>query len=421
MIHIQQLLPGVTLRCCRDTRFKQSCMSVQFVRPMCAEEAAMNALIPAVLLRGCEPYPDLQAISRRSEELYGADFSMILRRVGDCQTTGLCFGIMEDRFAIGEDHVLSSAVEFLGQLLLEPLTENGGFRQDYVQSEKQNLCQYLQSQLSNKQHYALMRLYDLMCQGDSYSVPRMGTEEQVEQTDPRGLYDHYQKILRESPVEIFYVGSAAPEEVAPLVKAIFEKIPRDFRPAPAHRDLTPSEGSHESEVMDIRQGKLCMGFTTPITHRREDFVAMAALNAILGGTMTSKLFMVIREQMSLCYSIHSQYMSAKGLLVVCAGIDFDKEDLTRREILNQLEACRKGQITPQEMTAAREALTHGLKVVWDSPGAIENFFATRGITDMILDYEGYCEAVRELTMEQVAAAAGTVSLHSSFFLKGETQ
>ena len=50
MIQIFPLLPGVELRCFRDARFKQGCLSVQLVRPMAAEEGAMNSLLPAVLL-----------------------------------------------------------------------------------------------------------------------------------------------------------------------------------------------------------------------------------------------------------------------------------------------------------------------------------------------------------------------------------
>ena len=52
MIETRSLLPGVTLRACRDTRFKQGCLSFQLVRPMSAGEAAKNALLPSVLLRG---------------------------------------------------------------------------------------------------------------------------------------------------------------------------------------------------------------------------------------------------------------------------------------------------------------------------------------------------------------------------------
>ena len=50
MITTIELMSGVTLRCFADNRFKQGCLSFAMIRPMCAEEAALNALIPAVLL-----------------------------------------------------------------------------------------------------------------------------------------------------------------------------------------------------------------------------------------------------------------------------------------------------------------------------------------------------------------------------------
>ena len=58
MIETISLLPGVTLRVCRDTRFKQGCLSFQLVRQMDQAEAAMNALLPAVLLRGTKRCPE---------------------------------------------------------------------------------------------------------------------------------------------------------------------------------------------------------------------------------------------------------------------------------------------------------------------------------------------------------------------------
>ena len=65
MIEKTELLPGVTLRCCRDSRFKQGCLSLQMIRTMNREESARNALIPAVLLRGTNRHPNLRDITHR--------------------------------------------------------------------------------------------------------------------------------------------------------------------------------------------------------------------------------------------------------------------------------------------------------------------------------------------------------------------
>ena len=91
------ILPGITMRCRPDGRFKQGCLSVQLVRPMNKDEAALNALLPAVLLRGTEQHPDLRAITLRLDELYGASVGALVRRVGDYQTTGLYCGFIEPR------------------------------------------------------------------------------------------------------------------------------------------------------------------------------------------------------------------------------------------------------------------------------------------------------------------------------------
>ena len=77
MIETRTLCPGVTLRCFRDDRFKQACLSIQMIRPMRREEAALNALLPAVLLRGCRNYPDLRFWEIAGQEgcqvLFGCD------------------------------------------------------------------------------------------------------------------------------------------------------------------------------------------------------------------------------------------------------------------------------------------------------------------------------------------------------------
>ena len=119
MIETHSLLPGVVLRCCRDARFKQGCLSVQLVRPMAESEAAMNALIPTVLLRGTVRHPDLRSITMALDDLYGAAVSPLVRRVGDYQTTGLYCGFMDQRFALPGDRVLEPMAAFLRELLLE--------------------------------------------------------------------------------------------------------------------------------------------------------------------------------------------------------------------------------------------------------------------------------------------------------------
>lgn len=421
MIQVTELYPGVNLRCIPDDRFKHGCLSLQLLRPMCREEAAMNALLPAVLLRGCESAPDLRAITLRLDDLYGAGVGALVRRVGDWQTTGFYCSFTEDRYAMAGDEILAPLVAFVKELLLEPVLEGESFREDFVAGEKKNLIATIDSQRNDKRAYAMDKLLRKMCSADSFGIPRLGFREDVQAIDAKTLYGHYRKILRESPVNLLYVGSAKPEAVAALLKPVFAGLERDVMPLEKQTPFRDGGGADFSEEMDVNQGKLCMGFVTPTTIRDEDFVAMQLMNLVFGGGMTSKLFSVIREKMSLCYAIGSSYHGSKGLLTVSAGIDFDKEQVTRQEVLRQLEACQKGEISPAELASAKEALCSSLLAVHDSPGAMENYYSSAALSGLPLSVEDYLAAARAMTVEQVAKAAQTVKLHSVFFLKGVTQ
>ena len=418
MIETRTLFPGVTLRVCRDTRFKQGCLSFQLVRQMYKEEAAMNALLPSVLLRGTRRCPDLRSITEYMDELYGASIGPLVRRVGDYQITGLYCGFMDDRFALPGDRVLRPMLEFLEEVLLDSPLEKGVFLSSFVESEKKNLISTIESEMNDKRTYAMAQLLKIMCKADTFGQPRLGAKEQVAAITPEGLYAHYRKILRTSPIDIFYVGSAEADEVAQLLTPLLTKLERDCGTLLPQTSFCPGEGSDVVETMDVTQGKLCMGFTVPITNRDADFAAMQVMNVIFGSGMTSKLFLNVREKLSLCYSIGSGYYGTKGILVVHAGIDFDKEQLTRDEVLRQLEACREGEITSQELKAAKEALLSSLRGTHDSPGAIENFYATAALSGLIYTHEGYMEAVENVTAEDVAACARKLTLHTTYFLKG---
>lgn len=413
------LLPGITLRCFRDTRFKHGCLSLQLVRPMAREEAALNALIPAILLRGCATAPDLRAITLRLDDLYGASVSALVRRVGDYQTSGLYCSFVEDQFAFAGDKILEPMIAFLKELLLEPVLEEGFFRRDYVESEKKNLIATIESQLNDKRSYALTQMLRTLCPQDSYGIPRLGDVEQVRQATPETLTRHYRRILKESPVELFYVGSAPAEQVAALLRPLFAGVERDYVNLPAQTPFTGSPAGSHTQTMDVAQGKLAMGFVSPITTRDEAFPAMQIFNTLFGGGMTSKLFNNVREKHSLCYDIHSGYYGSKGILYVSAGIDCAQEENVYHQVLAQLEACCQGEISDQELTAAKEAVISSLRGVHDSPGAIESYYATGVLSGHTDTPAEYIESIRRVTVHQVSQAARTLTLYIKYFLRGE--
>ena len=260
-----------------------------------------------------------------------------------------------------------------------------------------------------------------MCAPDSFGLPRLGRPEQIRAIEPIALRRRYLDALQTNPIHIFYVGSAPAEEVARLLTPIARELSKKSAPVPPQSGLKTGVPGELTEEMDVTQGKLCMGFTTPITNRTEEFAAMQVLNVLFGGGMTSKLFQNVREKLSLCYSIGSVYYSVKGVVTVSAGIDFDRKDCVREEILHQLDACCRGNISQTELMAAREALCSSLRATHDSPGSIEGYYATAALSGLGMTPEQYMHAVEAVKKEQVVSCARQMELHTTYFLRGESR
>ena len=419
MIKTIELYPGGTLRCFRDDRFKQGALSLQVLRPMCKEEAALNALLPSVLLRGCKSAPDMRAITLKLDDLYGASVGALVRRIGDIQCTGLSCSMLGDRYALDGDAIFAPMAAFLEQRLLDPVTAAGCFDESFVESEKQKLVWTLEAQRNDKRSYATNQMLKALCQDDSYGIPRLGEISDVEAITPESLYAHYRKLLTPSPVHVFSVGSAAPETVAAPLSPMLGKLAEAPITLPAQPGLTPGCYTEKEEILEVAQGKLCMGYVTPIHLRDSRYAAVQVCNTIFGAGMTSKLFMQVREKMSLCYDIGSGFHGSKGIMAVAAGIDFEKKDIVLQEIQNQLQMICDGNIANEELNAAKEALLSNLRSTHDSPGAIESYYASAALSGIGMTPEVFMDRIRAVTAADVAAAAKTLRLQTVYFLKGE--
>lgn len=417
MIQTYALSEAVTLRYCPDSRFKKSAMSLQLLRPMCLEESALNALLPSVLLRGTRTLPDLQAITQYLDDCYGASMGALVRRCGDIQTVGFYLSFPDDRYALSGEPIFEPVLELLRQTLLEPVLEEGAFCREFVESEKRNLIATIESERNDKRAYAAARLMRTLCRGDSFAVPRLGEVATVEAITPQRLYRHYERILRHSAAEIFYIGAAPAGTVIrllqPIVAALAPKAPR-----PQHTPFLAPQPGEEVEEQPVQQSKLCMGIVTDVTYSHPLHAAMAVLNHIYGGGMTGKLFTHVRERLGLCYYAGSAYYGSKGLITVSAGIDAGAYDRAREEILTQLEHCRSGNITPEELAAAKSAILSSLDSTPDSPSAMEGYYGSAFISGFDRELEHYRAAVEAVSLADVVEAAGTCRLHTVYLLKG---
>ena len=420
MNHRTEILPGVYLTAVQSDKFKTGCFSLNLLRPMKKEEAAANALIPSVLLRGSETCPDIASISAKLDELYGASVGTLVRKKGEVQLVGFYCDYVQDEYV--DEPVFAPVMAFLAELLLNPWLENGAFPEAVVDSEKLNLENAMLSRINDKRTYAASQLIRTMCAGQPYGIPRIGEPDDLKNITAKSLYAHYRDLLATSRVELFYMGSLSPAAVTKVLQTVLAELPRaevfvpvGTTPAPAARPV-----QEKTERLDVTQGKLSLGFFTDITAKDPRYPALVLAATVFGGGATSKLFTNVREQMSLCYYASASFEKFKGVLSVSSGVEFSKLETAKTEILRQLEACKAGDITDDELESARGYLVSDLKIAMDSPGRLDDYYMGQILLEQDGTMEDLASAIARVTKQEAADAIQALRLDTIYALEGVT-
>ena len=414
-----ELLPGVYLRAIRTDRFKTGYLNLNFVRPLSAEEAPLAALLPSVLLRGTQKHPDIRSISAFLDEHYGASVGTLVRKKGEILTTGFFADFLEEDFLPEGERVFAPVLEFLGELLFDPRMENGEFPAEVFEGEKRNLLDTIDWRLNDKRTYCVYRMLQTMCRDEAYGIPRLGERPQAEAISLQALGDYFRTMPARSRLELFYMGRRPEDEVAAALKAMLAPLRREALTPAGTEVIRGAAGVREvEETLDVKQGKLCIGLRTGITGLDPDFPALMLLNAVFGAGTTSKLFMNVREKMSLCYYASSSVEKHKGIMVVSSGIETGNYERARAEIFRQLDACVQGDITDEELENARRAILSALRASLDSPGRMDEYSLGCALAGSDVPLETLMEQIRSVTRQQICDAARKLSVDTIYFLKG---
>ena len=412
-----KLADGVYLTCLPARKFKTSLLSAQFVTPLRQETASAYALLPAVLRRGTVSYPDMGAMAAYLDQLYGARIDYTIRKKGENQCVGFVASMIDDSFTPGGERLLEPVAALLGELICEPVTKHGRFIPAYFESEKTNLIDAIRSLINDKREYADSRLLREMCAGEPYGISRLGDEESVEKLQPKRLYALYKELISTARLELFYSGSATQKRVEQALLAAFSTLPRDMvrEIAIPQEHMARGEVLRVEDAMDVTQGKLGMGFSCG----SDDYAAMMLGNTLFGGSSNSKLFLNVREKLSLCYYALSLYHRQKRLITVSSGIEFENFQKAYDEIMAQLDAVRKGDLEDWELEGARSTLLNAYASMGDSQGKLENFYLGQAATGQTETPEELAKQVRDVTPERIFRAMETVKLDTVYFLKGK--
>ncbi len=397
--------------------FKSSCISVNFVLPL-SEKASLYALVPNVLTRSSEKYPDLASIERKLANLYGADLIVDVSKVGENQILKLEVSCIDDRFALENEVISAECSKLLFELIFKPNVKNGAFSQHDTESEKRLLIERLYAEQSDKRSYAKNKCEELMFSEEAYGIHRFGTIEDIEKITPESLYEAYCEILRTAKIVVCSSGNTDANRVCEEFKTYSNKLSRELCLGETLFVEKAEDVQYVKEQESVKQGKLVMGFRMGMADANDNYAARRVMVDLFGGSPHSKLFTVVREKMSLCYYCSARMIRAKGIMFVQSGIESFNEDKAKEAILQQLEDIKNGEFSQDDIDASVKALEDSFKSVTDSPESLDSWFMSQCVSSAYKYPEDFINDFMNVTKAEIMKAAQDVTLDTVFMLEG---
>ena len=412
-----QLAQGVNLSVLNDPKFKHNRLSVNLVVPLDEETVSGYAVLPFLMRKGCKSCDDFTKLNRRLDSLYGAVLAADVAKAGANQIITLGVKVLDDKYAFDGETLLKSAAELLRELVFEPLIENDSFDESSFALEKQFLIDTIEAQINDKRSFAVSQCRKLMGRGDAAAIQKYGSVDNAKALTAASAAKSYKQLMEKASIEIMLTGSGCPDEAAGVMKRAFEDLKRDNAPfAKPGIHAAGSEVLEQVERLDVAQSKMVLGFRMAERGDAKTKAAVRLMTALYGGTPSSKLFLNVREKLSLCYYCAARYDRSSAIMLVDCGVENENITAAREEILRQLEAIRNGDFEDETLENTRLQIKNSLRAVTDYPDTIEEWYLSRIIAGEITSTEDEMKLLEDVTREQVIEAAKLMQLDAVYLL-----
>jgi len=413
---------GIRLHIRSTDQFKTINFAFKFKQELSNQSASERSVLSNVLLHSNEQFPSNPAFRSHLDELYGTIMYLDSSKKGSNHYITLLAESVNDQY-LSSDGVLDQVMDLMQTVLFRPNVEQGTFKDSIVKREKDSVIQRIESLYDDKTRYAQQRLVELMRPNHPASIGANGTIEEVKAITSDSLFAAYKKMLEEDELDIYVVGDVNVEEITSKIKQAFSFAARNVKQKDIHQDVQHQsvEQNEVNEFQDMKQGKLHIGYVTPVTFTHPDFPKMQITNGIFGGYPHAKLFLNVREKESMAYYVSSSFSSSYGLIFVLAGIDASKQEKAVRLIDEQLAAMQKGEISQNEMEQTVAMLKNQLKEALDSArGQIEIFDQYIDL-DEEFSVEAWFEKWSSVTKDDIQEMAKSIEKQLVYFLSGKEE
>ncbi len=411
---------GIKLHTIKTEKFKTNLMAVMLTTKLDRNTVTKNALIPAVLRRGTKNMQTQEDINKKLEDMYGASFDCGLDKTGDNQVLKFYIETVNNEFLPQDaEDMLKDSINKIFEIIFNPYLENGTFKKEYVEQEKENIEQIINGKIDSKARYALDRCIEEMYKNKPFGLYKFGYVEDLKDINEKNLYEYYLELIKTCKIDI-YISGIIDEKIENIIKQNenIKKLPErkiDYELLKLE-EKENREPKEIQESMDVAQGKLILGLDVNIMDEDARYKIMI-YNSLLGGSANSKLFQNVREKASLAYTASSSYYRFKNNIFINCGIDIPNYEKALEIIKKQIEDMKKGDFTEEEIENAKNGIISSIKTIDDEQDTEITYFFGQELSGTKVNLEEYIGKIKNVNKEDVLNVAKQVSVNTIYFLK----
>lgn len=410
-------LNSYKLHCIKDDRFKETKMVINFKRRVKKEEITMRSILSKILLESSKNFPTSRLMAIKTENLYNLMFNSLTYLSGNYSVISFETMFLNDKYI--DDKLFDKVLDFVIDVITNPDIEDNKFKEAKFSLANKSLEEEIKSIKDNPGKYGMLRLYEEMAKGSVASYNAIGYLDDLEKIDETNLYEYYKSVLKSDLIDIFVISPKDPDEIKNIFTSKFN-LNTLKKKSDSHYVIYSSYRNHNKiihEKADFEQSKLYIGCKFDKLSEFERKYVSIVYSYILGGGPASKLFTVVREKNSLCYSISSSYKAISNFLIITAGInasDFKKcLRLTKKEIKNMAS----GNFEDDKIDEAIITYLNSFKELKDSPSSLLGTYISHEYLDVDV-IETREKEIKKVTKDMVVNFARKVHIDTVYVLEG---
>ncbi len=406
---------GYQLHVFPTTKFKSTRIHLSFTNDLNKDTVTPRALVPYLMKAISKEYPERKILNKALEELYAAQFSVGVSKIGNAHLVSFDLNIIDNDYTLSHENIFQDGINFLQSILFKPL-----FKQTIFEEEKRLLEEYYMSTYANKLRYTIKNLYLTMFQNEQYQIQALGDEESLATTTLQSCQDAYQDMIQKDLITISVVGNVDPESVNETFKKSFPFQQRSFTPQFLDTQVvTVQDQKMKTIVQEVSQAKLVQGYRFPVLYLDPLYYPAIVFNTLFGASSESILFNTMREELGLVYFISSNYDYFKGVLFVYSGINQSDYETVSKTIKQIIKDIQTGNFEESYLSVAKTNIINGMIESLDSDYSLASRLQRSVLFDKPIDINESIAKINAVTMEQIAQVASLLQIDTTCLLRSD--